>query len=187
MYRAFSKPSGAKVQTVGQVECLSLVTQACVLLLQTWEAHQMRWTTGDRGNIQDMRGRSGGMGFTDRRHARAAVGLADGRESFRSSIGCRHVERHVGLAPDRNASQEEQRSILSMRWRAMFRKRGRNCCLAVSNHSGQRFPRLLQSTCGRAGSASGPFYCRGSNGLPGSVVLRRASQRFAPEILHRRT
>jgi predicted metalloprotease len=133
----------------------------------------MRWSAGDRGNIQDMRGRSGGGGgmiplgiggfivvallsmFTGVDFFSMLGGGGSAPDS--SAVGT------SGSAPPANTTPAEEKMV------DMVDAVARDAQQTWSEKLGSRyqstrvvlFRDAIQSACGYAGAATGPFYCPG--------------------------
>jgi predicted metalloprotease len=129
----------------------------------------MRWTPGDRGNIEDMRGRSGGM-------AMGAGGLGVGGLllllvlSWATGIDLTSIAGGGGSAPPPetagtagkvNASPAEEKLVDMVdvvledaqdTWRQLLGGRYQDTKAVL-------FRDAINSACGFAQSATGPFYC----------------------------
>lgn len=129
----------------------------------------MKWTTGDRGNIEDMRGRSGGMGLR-------AGGLGLGGIllmlvlSWATGIDFLSLAGGGNVAPSSNVdaggapastSPAEERAVdmvdavmgdAQSTWQQLLGGRYRPTTAVLFRDS-------IQSACGFAQSATGPFYC----------------------------
>jgi uncharacterized protein len=128
----------------------------------------MRWTPGDRSNIEDMRGRSGGM-------AMGAGGLGVGGLllllvlSWATGIDLTSIVGGGGSAPTETtgttgkvtASPEEERTVDMVdavmddaqdTWRKLLGGRYEDTKVVL-------FRDAINSACGFAQSATGPFYC----------------------------
>ena len=128
----------------------------------------MRWTPGGRGNIEDLRGRSGGM---------RAVPLGIGGMllllvlswftgiDFLSLIGngggSAQIEETTGTSGTVAATPEEERTVdmvdavmedTQQTWEQLLSGRYQRTRAVL-------FRSAVQSTCGMAESAVGPFYC----------------------------
>ena len=128
----------------------------------------MRWTPGGRGNIEDLRGRSGGM---------RAVPLGIGGMllllvlswftgiDFLSLIGngggSTQIEETTGTSGTVAATPEEERTVdmvdavmedTQQTWEQLLSGRYQRTRAVL-------FRSAVQSTCGMAESAVGPFYC----------------------------
>jgi predicted metalloprotease len=125
----------------------------------------MRWTTGDRGNIQDMRGRSGGGGFGIPIGIGGLLVLLMG--SWLTGVNLFQFLGGGGaadVAADRpvSTSPEEERLVdlvdvvtgdIQHTWSQK-----------LNNYQPTRtvlFRDGIQSACGLSSSATGPFYCPG--------------------------
>ena len=130
----------------------------------------MRWSTGDRGNIQDMRGSSG------RRGGMIPLGIGGvivvALLSMVTGVNFFDVLGGGSSAPDSaavgttgtvNASPEEERMVnmvdavardAQATWQDRLGSRYESTKIVV-------FRDAIQSACGYAGSATGPFYCPG--------------------------
>ena len=129
----------------------------------------MRWTSGDRSNIEDMRGRSGGM-------AMGAGGLGVGGlllllvlswatgidlTSIVGGGGSSAPPETVGTSGDVKASPEEEKLVDMLdavmgdaqeTWRQLLGGRYQDTKVVL-------FRDAINSACGFAQSATGPFYC----------------------------
>src|SRR5215218_5621921 len=129
----------------------------------------MRWTPGDRSNIEDMRGRSGGM-------AMGAGGLGVGGLllllvlSWATGIDLTSIvgggggsapPETVGTTGKVTATPEEEKLVDMVdavmddaqdTWRQLLGGRYEDTVLVV-------FRDAIRSACGFAQSATGPFYC----------------------------
>ena len=129
----------------------------------------MRWTPGGRGNIDDLRGRSGGSwrrAHGDRRCPRPARPELVYRDRLPVAVSnaapvlyrdIRHRRRRG--APRRKKRRWSTSSTPSWKTRS---RRGRQ--LLGGQYQRTRavlFRDAVQSTCGYAQSAVGPFYCPG--------------------------
>jgi predicted metalloprotease len=125
----------------------------------------MRWSTGDRGNIEDMRGRSAGRalpigigGFV----VLLALSWATGTD-FLSLLDTASPSQTVGTSGPVTASPQEERMVDFVD--AVMR----DAQETWSRNLGQRytptrvvlFRDQIDSACGFAQSATGPFYCPG--------------------------
>ena len=125
----------------------------------------MEWSPGDRGNIEDMRGRSGfravpiGIGGGGRS---GPLELGD-RDRFPVLVGHAGIRavadrRHAGPGPEHAAGGADGR----LRGCRRQRRAGH-----VGADAGRRYERThivlfrdsIESACGSAESATGPFYC----------------------------
>ena len=127
----------------------------------------MRWTPGDRSNIEDMRGRSGGM-------AMGAGGLGVGGccssarpqlgtgIDFLSSSSAAARRRRRPSGPPGSAATSPKKSGWSTwstpSWTTR-RRPGSSCSAAAIRNQGGAVPRRDQLACGFAQAATGPFYC----------------------------
>ena len=131
----------------------------------------MRWSTGDRGNINDMRGRSGGGGHDPARVSAASSSsrllsmftgvdlfsiLGGGGSPQPTAVGTSGRGK-VNASPDRREARRHGR-------RGGARRAGdMGQCSAASYQPTKvtLFRDSIQSACGYAGAVSGPFYCPG--------------------------
>ena len=131
----------------------------------------MRWTTGDRGNINDMRGSSGGGG----RMIPLGIGgfivvallsMYTGVDLF-SILGGGGAPQPtaVGTGGKVNASPTEEKLVdmvdavardVQETWTSMLGSRYQPTKVTLFRDS-------IQSACGYAGAVSGPFYCPGDH------------------------
>jgi predicted metalloprotease len=129
----------------------------------------MKWTTGDRGNIEDMRGRSGGMGLRAGGLGLGGILLmlvlswATGID-FLSLAGGGNIAPSSSVepgAPPANTSAAEERSVdmvdavmadAQSTWSEVLGSRYRPTTAVL-------FRDAIQSACGFAQAATGPFYC----------------------------
>jgi predicted metalloprotease len=125
----------------------------------------MRWTPGDRGNIEDMRGRSGGRavpigigGFI----VLLLLSWATGTDFFSLFQNVAPTE-NVGTSGDRATSPAEEQMVdfvdavtadAQRTWSELLGGRYQPTQVVV-------FRDAIQSACGFAESATGPFYCPG--------------------------
>jgi predicted metalloprotease len=126
----------------------------------------MRWTPGDRGNIQDMRGRSGGRavplgigGFV----VLLLLSWATGTD-FLSLFTQGSPSQTVGTSGDRpSASPAEEKMVdfvdavtrdAQSTWSELLGSRYQPTQVVL-------FRDAIQSACGFAEAATGPFYCPG--------------------------
>jgi predicted metalloprotease len=129
----------------------------------------MRWTTGSRGSINDMRGRSGGGGgmiplgiggFI----VVALLSMFTGVDFFSMLGGGGSPEpTAVGTAGKVNASPTEEKMVdmvdavatdVQQTWSRLLGGRYQSTKVTLFRDS-------IQSACGYAGAVSGPFYCPG--------------------------
>jgi len=131
----------------------------------------MRWSAGDRGNIQDMRGRSGGGGMVP-----LGIGgvIVVALLSMFTGVNFFDILGGGSAAPDSaavgtsgsggvKASPAEERMV------DMVDAVARDAQQTWAENLGNRyqptkvvlFRDAIQSACGYAGSATGPFYCPG--------------------------
>ncbi len=130
----------------------------------------MRWTTGNRGNINDMRGRSGGGGMVPLGIGGVIVVallslftgvnffdiLGDGGSSSSQPTA-------VGTSGKVSSSPTEEKLVdmvdavagdVQQTWTQMLGGRYQSTQVTLFRDS-------IQSACGYAGAVSGPFYCPG--------------------------
>ena len=124
----------------------------------------MRWTRGDRGNIQDARGGGGGMGIP--LGIGGVVVLLIG--SWLTGVDLFQVVGGGGTASDTvaespvSASPEEERmvdfvdAVMADVQRVWTEKAG-----SYQPTRAVLFRNQIQSACGLSSSATGPFYCPG--------------------------
>ena len=131
----------------------------------------MRWSAGDRGNIEDMRGRSGGGGMVP-----LGIGgvIVVALLSMFTGVNFFDILGGGSAAPDSaavgtsgsggvKASPAEERMV------DMVDAVARDAQQTWAENLGNRyqptkvvlFRDAIQSACGYAGSATGPFYCPG--------------------------
>src|SRR5436190_16039935 len=129
----------------------------------------MRWTSGDRSNIEDMRGRSGGAmiplgigGFI----TVALLSMFTGVNFFSMLGGGGSTSPNstaVGTSGRTTASPAEERTVDMVdavardaqdTWRELLGNRYEPTKIVLFRDS-------IQSACGFAQSATGPFYCPG--------------------------
>jgi predicted metalloprotease len=133
----------------------------------------MRWSTGDRGNINDMRGRSGGGG----RMIPLGIGgfivvallsVFTGVDFF-SILGGGNAPQPtaVGTAGKVSASPTEEKLVdmvdavardVQETWTRLLGSRYQQTKVTL-------FRDAIQSACGYAGAVSGPFYCPGDRNV----------------------
>jgi predicted metalloprotease len=129
----------------------------------------MKWTQGDRGNIEDMRGRSGGMGLRAGGLGLGGILLmlvlswATGID-FLSLAGGGNMAPSSSVepgGPPANTSPAEERAVdmvdavmgdAQSTWQQLLGGRYRPTTAVLFRDS-------IQSACGFAQSATGPFYC----------------------------
>jgi predicted metalloprotease len=136
----------------------------------------MRWSAGDRGNIEDMRGRSGGGGMIPLGIGGVIVvallsmftgvdffsilGGGGGGSAGPTPVG---TSGSSGGAAPANASPSEERMVdmvdavardAQETWRQLLGDRYQPTKVVLFRDS-------IQSACGYAQSATGPFYCPG--------------------------
>ena len=133
----------------------------------------MRWSTGDRGNIEDMRGRSGGGG------GMIPLGIGGiivvGLLSMFTGIdffsmlggggGGSNTPTSVGTSGRVTASPGEEKTVdmvdavardVQQTWQQKIGNRYEATKVVLFRDS-------IQSACGFAGAATGPFYCPGDH------------------------
>jgi predicted metalloprotease len=132
----------------------------------------MRWTAGDRSNIEDMRGRSGGgmipLGiggfiivallsmFTGVDFFSMLGGGSSAPSSGASSVG---TSGHVNASPSEEKLVDEMGAVArdaDETWRGVLGSRYEPTKVVLFRDS-------IQSACGFAQSATGPFYCPGDH------------------------
>ena len=128
----------------------------------------MRWTAGDRGNIEDMRGRSGGIGMVPLGIGGfilvALLSMFTGIDFF-SMLGGGPSSNAVpsGTSGRTTGSPAEERTVDMVdavardaedTWRNLLGSRYEPTKVVLFRDS-------IQSACGFAQSATGPFYCPG--------------------------
>jgi predicted metalloprotease len=131
----------------------------------------MRWTAGDRGNIEDMRGRSGGIGMVPLGIGGfiivALLSMFTGIDFF-SMLGGGSSSPSpnsgaVGTSGRTTGSAAEERTVDMVdavardtqdTWRDLLGSRYEPTKVVLFRDS-------IQSACGFAQSATGPFYCPG--------------------------
>jgi predicted metalloprotease len=123
----------------------------------------MRWTPGDRGNIEDMRGRSGGMGIPLGIGGVLLLGLLSlvtGTDLLTPFTGGGSPANSVGTS-GATASPAEERLVdfvdatmkdVQGTWSELLRGRYEPTKAVL-------FRDAIDSACGFAQSATGPFYC----------------------------
>ena len=127
----------------------------------------MRWTRGDRGNIEDARGRSGGGGMGMPLGIGGVLVLLVG--SWLTGVNLFDIVGGGGgaaqsVAADRpaTASPEEERVVDFVD--AVMGDIQQTWPQRLSNYQATRlvlFRDSIQSACGLSSSATGPFYCPG--------------------------
>jgi len=145
----------------------------------------MRWEAGDRSNIDDERGGSGGRmvpigigGFL----LLLVLSLATGRNFF-ALLGSGDVapDRTVGTTGTVNTSPAEERQVdfvdtvandVQDTWTRLLGSRYQRTKVVL-------FQDAIQSACGFAQSATGPFYCPGDSHVYLDLgFFNELSQRF---------
>jgi predicted metalloprotease len=133
----------------------------------------MRWSTGDRGNIEDMRGRSGGGGMIP-----LGIGgiIVVGLLSMFTGIdffsilgggggGGSNGPTSVGTSGRVTASPGEEKTVdmvdavardVQQTWQQKLGNRYEATKVVLFRDS-------IPSACGFAGAATGPFYCPGDH------------------------
>jgi len=128
----------------------------------------MRWSTGDRSNINDMRGRSGGGGMIPLGIGGiivvALLSMVTGVDFFSMLGGGSSPQpTAVGTSGTVNASPTEEKLVdmvdavardVQETWTQQLGDRYRTTQVTLFRDS-------IQSACGYAGAVSGPFYCPG--------------------------
>lgn len=131
----------------------------------------MRWTSGDRGNIEDMRGRSGGIGMVPLGIGGFIIvtllSMFTGIDFFSmlggGGGGSSSTAVPVGTSGKTTASPAEERTVDMVdavardaqdTWRDLLGSRYEPTKVVLFRDS-------IQSACGFAQSATGPFYCPG--------------------------
>src|SRR5688572_9371763 len=123
----------------------------------------MRWTRGDRGNIQDLRGGGGGGGLGIPLGVGGILVLLVG--SWLTGINLLEVVGSGGatdVVAERpvDASPEEERLVDFVD--AVMGDIQHTWSQKIQNYQPSRavlFRDSIQSTCGLSSSATGPFYC----------------------------
>ena len=135
----------------------------------------MRWSTGDRGNINDMRGRSGGGGMIPLGIGGVIVvgllSLFTGVDFFSilggGGSGGPASGTAVGTSGKVNASPTEEKVVdmvdavardVQQTWTETLGSRYQPTKVTLFRDS-------IQSACGYAGAVSGPFYCPGDRNV----------------------
>jgi predicted metalloprotease len=129
----------------------------------------MRWSAGDRGNIQDMRGRSGRGGMVP-----LGIGgfIVVALLSMFTGVNFFDILGGGSSAPDSSAVGTAGRTTgtpTEERMVDMVDAVARDAQQTWTNKLGNRYEATkivlfrdsIQSACGYAGSATGPFYCPG--------------------------
>jgi predicted metalloprotease len=127
----------------------------------------MRWSSGDRGNIEDMRGRSGGGGMIPLGIGGfivvALLSMWTGVDFFSLLGGGSSGPTAVGTTGKVTASPAEEKTVdmvdavardVQQTWAEQLGSRYQPTKVVLFRDS-------IQSTCGYAGAVSGPFYCPG--------------------------
>ena len=125
----------------------------------------MRWTLGDRSNIEDMRGRSGRAvplgigGFV----ILLLLSWATGTDFLSLFTQQGSPSQTVGTTGDRTSTPAEERMVdlvdavtsdVQSTWAQLLGSRYRRTQVVL-------FRDAIQSACGSADAATGPFYCPG--------------------------
>jgi predicted metalloprotease len=132
----------------------------------------MRWSTGDRGNINDMRGRSGGGGMIPLGIGGfivvALLSMFTGVDFFSMLGGGGSPQpTAVGTTGKVNASPSEEKLVdmvdavardVQETWSRLLGSRYQPTKVTLFRDS-------IQSACGYAGAVSGPFYCPGDHNV----------------------
>ena len=129
----------------------------------------MRWTAGDRSNVEDMRGRSGGIGMVPLGIGGfiivALLSMFTGIDFFSmlGGGGASSTAVPAGTAGRTTGSPAEERTVDMVdavardaqdTWRDLLGTRYQPTTVVLFRDS-------IQSACGFAQSATGPFYCPG--------------------------
>jgi predicted metalloprotease len=131
----------------------------------------MRWTPGNRGNIEDLRGRSGGGGFIPLGIGGfiivALLSMFTGVDFFSmlggGGGGATSTAVPTGTSGRTTGSPSEERTVdmvdavagdAQQTWRDLLGARYQPTKVVLFRDS-------IQSACGFAQSATGPFYCPG--------------------------
>ena len=130
----------------------------------------MRWTPGNRGNIEDMRGRSGGMGMVPLGIGGFIVvallsmftgvdffSLLGGGSAGPTSVGTSGTSGTVSSSPAEERLVDMVDAVAEdaqQNWANLLGSRYQPTRVVLFRDS-------IQSACGYAQSASGPFYCPG--------------------------
>jgi predicted metalloprotease len=134
----------------------------------------MRWSTGDRDNINDMRGRSGGGGMIPLGIGGfivvALLSMFTGVDFF-SILGGGGSPQPTAVGTSGsgkvNSSPSEEKLVdmvdavardVQQTWSSMLGSRYRQTKVTLFRDS-------IQSACGYAGAVSGPFYCPGDHNV----------------------
>ena len=132
----------------------------------------MRWSTGDRGNIQDMRGRSGGGGMIPLGIGGfivvALLSMFTGVDFF-SMLGGGSPAPDSSAVGTSGSGTPVKTTPAEERMVDMVDAVARDAQQTWSEKLGSRyeptkvvlFRDAIQSACGYAGAATGPFYCPG--------------------------
>lgn len=124
----------------------------------------MRWTPGNRGNIEDMRGRSGGMAVPLGIGGVLILGLLSlltGTDLLTSFVGGGSQPGAVGTSGEVASSPAEERLVdfvdatmedVQQTWSNLLHDRYQPTRVVL-------FRDAIESACGFAQSATGPFYC----------------------------
>jgi Putative neutral zinc metallopeptidase len=151
----------------------------------------MRWTPGGRGDIEDMRGRSGGFGV-----ARLGIGgflvllvlsWLTGTNLF-SLLGTGDIapSQSVGTSGEPRSSPAEERMVDFVNavtkdaqdtWAEILGSRYERTRVVL-------FRNAIESACGFAQAATGPFYCPGDKKV--YLDLRRSSAENGDRTRHAR-
>jgi predicted metalloprotease len=132
----------------------------------------MRWSTGDRDNINDMRGRSGGGGMIPLGIGGfivvALLSMYTGVDFFSILGGGGSPQpTSVGTTGKANASPAEEKLVdmvdavardVQQTWSSLLGSRYQQTKVTLFRDS-------IQSACGYAGAVSGPFYCPGDRNV----------------------
>ena len=126
----------------------------------------MRWTTGDRGNVQDLRGGGGGMGIP--LGIGGVVILLVGSwltgVNLFDVVGTGTSSGVSNTAESRPASSSPQEEQMVDFVDAVMGDIQKTWTQSLPNYQRTQvvlFRNSIQSACGLAGAASGPFYCPG--------------------------
>ena len=159
----------------------------------------MQWRMGRRSdNVEDRRGMGVPMGVAGGGIGTIILVLAALFFGFDPSVILQGGTRSTGRAGTRARAEQGRQRAAQVRLGGAGRHRGRLARPLPQRNAEYREPKLVlftgavQSACGFAQAAVGPFYCPGDQqGLPRPLVLPRParplrrSRRFRPGVRHR--